>query len=164
MLHNKYVCDVVHRIEVQLWDKTEQEGLKDIRESLFNFKCDNSDQFVYFYNQETKEESDGRSRGLVSHVFSVTDSEDPPKTNSLPPLVRSTFYFQLPEPTSSQSKSKKLQIEVRGLQLPDPAKQSLMDTFVQQKLEETKLEDIAHRLNRNSQVSHVTGYLYLLFE
>ena len=66
----------------------------------------------------------------------------------------STFYFQLPEPNDSKPgiKSKKLHIEVRGLQPPDPDEQSNFDHFVQQKLEEAKLEDIAYRLKRNSQV------------
>ena len=46
------MCDVVHTIEVQLWDKDEHEGLRDIKESLFNFKCDNLDEFVYYYRQD----------------------------------------------------------------------------------------------------------------
>lgn len=67
----------------------------------------------------------------------------------------STFYFQLPQPSDSKvgARSKKLHIKVRGLKPPDPDEQSNFDHFVQQKLEEAKLEDIAYRLNRNSQVT-----------
>ena len=73
-------------------------------------------------------------------------------TYLMPSTSGSTFYFQLPEASNKPGvKSKKLYIDVLGLQPPDPDKQSSFDHFVQQKLEEAKLEDIAHRLNRNSQ-------------
>ena len=60
---------MVHTIEVQLWDKDEHEGLRDIKESLFNFKCYNPDEFVYFYRQDAAKDD---SKGHLLILFSDT--------------------------------------------------------------------------------------------
>ena len=68
------MCDIVHVIEVQLWDKDETEGLREIKESLNlkNFKCGNADQDVYTYNLDEKNNRDSKySLTLVNVPISL---------------------------------------------------------------------------------------------